>query len=106
MNTKQAAKYAQIKAQLMAMSFDWIDGATYSRNGQSVYQGSEVFFSSLDHLTGDAPLYTLTVKGPVLCLVHGDKSCTIGFLNEYNTDNKSVQKQAEEIDAKVRSLLK
>lgn len=33
MNALQSAKYALVKAQLKAMSFDWIDSPNYSRNG-------------------------------------------------------------------------
>lgn len=106
MNIKQAAKYAQIKAQLMAMSFDWIAAPKYTRNGETVYQSPEVFFAPLDILAGDAPMYILTLKGPVLCLVNGNNSYTIGFISEFNTTKEFVIKQAEEIDTKVRSFFK
>lgn len=43
MNTQQAAKHAQIKAQLMVMSFDWIAAPKYTRNGETVFQSPEVF---------------------------------------------------------------
>lgn len=45
MNALQSAKYALVKAQLKAISFDWIDSPNYSRNGETVYQAEEVVYS-------------------------------------------------------------
>lgn len=45
MNAQQSIKYALVKAQLKALSFDWIDSPNYTRNGATVYQCDELLYS-------------------------------------------------------------
>jgi hypothetical protein len=94
MNALQSAKYALVKAQLKAMSFDWIDSPSYTRNGESVYQAEEVVYSP------NADTYwTLVCKSSgILCLTRGDQSITIDFLAEYNTQEHFVISLAEKVN--------
>lgn len=102
MNALQSAKYALVKAQLKAMSFDWIDSPNYSRNGESVYQAEEVVYSP------NADTYwTLVLKSSgILCLTRGDKSITIDFLSEYNTQEHFVVNLAEKIHKVAQEKIK
>lgn len=102
MNTLQSAKYALVKAQLKAMSFDWVDSPNYSRNGESVYQAEEVVYSP------NADTYwTLVCKSSgILCLTHGDQSVTIDFLAEYNTQEHFVISLAEKVNKVAQEKIK
>lgn len=102
MNTLQSAKYALVKAQLKAMSFDWADSPNYSRNGESVYEAEEVVYSP------NANTYwTLVLKASgILCLTHGDQSITIDFLSEYNTQEHFIISLAEKIHKVAQEKIK
>lgn len=102
MNTLQSAKYALVKAQLKAMSFDWIDSPNYTRNGESVYQAEEIIYSP------NADTYwTLVCKsGGILCLTRGDQSITIDFLAEYNTQEHFVISLAEKVNKVAQEKIK
>ena len=102
MNTLQFTKYALVKAQLKAMSFDWIDSPNYSRNGESVYQAQEVVYSP------NADTYWTLVLKPsgILCLTRGDQSITIDFLSEYNTQEHFVTSLAEKIHTIAQEKIK
>lgn len=94
MNAQQSIKYALVKAQLKAMSFNWIDSPSYKRNGETVYQSDELLYSP-----NAEECWNLTVKSSgILCLVRGDKSITIGFLSEYNTQEHFVTQIAEQVN--------
>lgn len=94
MNVQQVIKYNLVKAQLMALSFDWIASPTYTRNGIEIYKNIEVLFSPNAN-----ECWNLTVKSSgILCLVHGDKSITIDFLSEYNTQDHFVLSLAEKVN--------
>ena len=102
MNALQSAKYALVKAQLKAMSFDWINSPNYSRNGESVYQSEEVVYSP-------APdsYWTLVVKSSgILCLTRGEQSITIDFLSVYNTQEHFVVNLAEKIHKVTQEKIK
>lgn len=94
MNVQQTTKYALVKAQLKALSFNWIDSPNYTRNGETVYQCEEILYSpSADEC------WNLTVKSSgILCLVRGDKSITIDFLSEYNIQDHFVLSLAEKVN--------
>lgn len=84
---KKAAKYEQIKKALLALSFDWIE-IRYTES----YKSNEVYYRP------DADiLWTLNIVGNFLYLVHGDNRLNLGFINEYNTSDEFVMKQAEAI---------
>ena len=102
MNALQSAKYALVKAQLKAMSFDWIDSPSYSRSGESVYQAQEVIYSP------NADTYwTLVCKSSgILCLTRGDQSITIDFLAEYNTQEHFVISLAEKVNKVAQEKIK
>lgn len=102
MNALQSAKYALVKAQLKAMSFDWIDSPNYSRNGESVYQAEEVIYSP------NADTYWVLVLKPsgILCLTRSDQSITIDFLSEYNTQEHFVVNLAEKIHKVAQEKIK
>lgn len=94
MNVQQVIKYNLVKAQLMALSFDWIASPTYTRNGIEIYKNIEVLFSPNHN-----ECWNLTVKpSGILCLVRGDKSITIDFLSEYNTQEHFVVALAEKVN--------
>jgi hypothetical protein len=94
MNAQQSIKYTLVKAQLKALSFDWIDSPNYTRNGETVYQSEEVLYSP-----NADECWNLTVKSSgILCLVRGDKSITIDFLSEYNTQDNFVIALAEKVN--------
>lgn len=94
MNSQQIIKYNLLKAQLLAMSFNWIASTTYTRNGIEIYKNIEVLFSPNAN-----ECWNLTVKSSgILCLVRGDKSITIGFLSEYNTQEHFVTSLAEQVN--------
>lgn len=91
MNAQQSIKYALVKAHLKAMSFNWIDSPSYKRNDETVYQSEELLYSPNANES-----WNLTVKSSgILCLVRGDKSITIDFLSEYNTQDHFVLSLAE-----------
>lgn len=94
MNAQQTIKYSMLKAQLKVISFNWIDSPNYTRNGATVYQSEELLYSpSADEC------WNLTVKSSgILCLVRGDKSITIDFLSEYNTQEHFVTSLAEQVN--------
>ena len=98
MNTKQQAKYDKLRKALMAVSFDWTT-AIYKRNGDVVFEGDLLFTHGLDVwcLSGN--------RQGLLVLSHGDKSKTIGFIEEYNTSDAHTFSQAETVDRKVREWL-
>ena len=94
MNVQQITKYNLLKAELMSLSFDWIASPTYTRNGIEVYKNIEVIFSP-----NAGEWWNLTVKSSgILCLVRGDKSITIDFLSEYNTQEHFVVALAEKVN--------
>ena len=94
MNVQQVIKYNLVKAQLMALSFDWIASPTYTRNGIEIYKNIEVLFSPNPN-----ECWNLTVKpSGILCLIRGDKSITIDFLSEYNTQDHFVLSLAEKVN--------
>lgn len=94
MNAQQVIKYNLLKAQLLAISFDWIASPTYTRNGLEIYKNIEVLFSPNAN-----ECWNLTVKSSgILCLVRGDKSITIDFLSEYNTQEHFVVVLAEKVN--------
>lgn len=94
MNAQQSIKYALVKAQLKALSFDWTDSPNYTRNGETVYQSNELLYSP-----NADECWNLTVKSSgILCLVRGDKSITIDFLSEYNTQEHFVVALAEKVN--------
>lgn len=102
MNALQSTKYTLVKAQLKAISFDWIDSPNYSRNGESVYQSEEVVYSP-----GPDSYWTLVVKpSGILCLTRGDQSITIDFLSEYNTQEHFVVSLAEKINKVAQEKIK
>lgn len=102
MNALQSAKYALVKAQLKAMSFDWIDSPNYSRNWESVYQAEEIAYSP-----GPDSYWTLVVKASgILCLTRSDQSITIDFLSEYNTQEDFVVNLAEKIHKVAQEKIK
>ena len=102
MNAQQSIKYALVKAQLKAMSFDWIDSPNYSRNGESVYQAEEIVYSP------NADTYwTLVCKSSgILCLIRGDQSITIDFLSEYNTQEHFVISLAQKVNKAAQEKIK
>lgn len=102
MNTLQSAKYALVKAQLKAMSFDWVDSPSYSRNGESVYQAEEIVYSP------NADTYwTLVCKSSgILCLTRANQSITIDFLSEYNTQEHFVISLAEKVNKVAQEKIK
>lgn len=102
MNDLQSAKYALVKAQLKAMSFDWIDSPNYSRNGESVYQSEEIVYCP------NADTYwTLVCKSSgILCLTRGDQSITIDFLAEYNTQEHFVISLADKVNKVAQEKIK
>lgn len=94
MNAQQTIKYNLLKASLMALSFNWIASSSYQRNGVEVYQNEEILFSP-----NADECWNLTVKSSgILCLVRGDKSITIDFLSEYNTQEHFVAALAEKVN--------
>lgn len=94
MNVQQTTKYALVKAQLKALSFNWIDSPNYTRNSETVYQCEEILYSPNAN-----EYWNLTVKSSgILCLVRGDKSITIDFLSEYNTQDHFVLSLAEKVN--------
>ena len=94
MNVQQSTKYALVKAQLKAMSFNWIDSPSYKRNGETVFQCDELLYSP-----NADECWNLTVKSSgILCLVRCDKSITIDFLSEYNTQEHFVVSLAEKVN--------
>lgn len=94
MNAQQSIKYSLVKAQLKALSFNWIDSPNYTRNGETVYQCEELLYSP-----NADECWNLTVKSSgILCLVRGDKSITIDFLSEYNTQEYFVVALAEKVN--------
>lgn len=102
MNALQSTKYALVKAQLKAISFDWIDSPNYSRNGESVYQAEEVVYSP-----GPDSYWTLVLKSSgILCLTRGDQSITIDFLAEYNTQEHFVISLAEKVNKIAQEKIK
>lgn len=102
MNAQQAIKYAMVKAQLKALSFNWIDSPNYTRNSETVYQCDELLFSP-----NADECWNLTVKSSgILCLVRGDKSITIDFLSEYNTQEHFVVALAEKVNKVAQKLCK
>lgn len=102
MNAQQSIKYALIKAQLKALSFNWIDSPSYTRNGETVYQCEEILYSP-----NADECWNLTVKpSGILCLVRGDKSITIDFLSEYNTQEHFVVALAEKVNKVAQKLCK
>ena len=102
MNALQSAKYALVKAQLKAMSFDWIDSPNYYRSGESVYQAEEIVYCP------NADTYwTLVCKsGSILCLTRGDQSITIDFLSEYNTQEHFVIRLSEKVNKVAQEKIK
>lgn len=94
MNAQQSIKYALVKAQLKALSFNWIDSPKYTRNSETVYQCEEILYSP-----NADECWNLTVKSSgILCLTRGDKSITIDFLSEYNTQEHFVVALAEKVN--------
>jgi hypothetical protein len=94
MNAQQVIKYNLLKAQLMTLSFNWIASPTYTRNGMEVYKNIEAIYAPN---AGES--WNLTVKSTgILCLVRGEKSITIGFLSEYNTQEHFVIALAEQVN--------
>jgi len=94
MNSQQIIKYNLLKAQLLAISFNWIESPTYKRNDVEVYKDIEIIFAP-----NADEYWNLTVKSSgILCLVRGDKSITIGFLSEYNTQEHFVTSLAEQVN--------
>lgn len=94
MNVQEIIKYNLLKAQLLAMSFNWIASPTYTRNGLEIYKNIEILFSP-----NADEYWNLTVKSSgILCLVRGDKSITIDFLSEYNTQEHFVVALAEKVN--------
>jgi hypothetical protein len=102
MNTLQSAKYALVKAQLKAMSFDWIDSPNYSRNGESVYQAEDVVYSP----NADTYWALVCKSSGILCLTRGDQSITIDFLAEYNTQEHFVISLAEKVNKVAQEKIK
>lgn len=100
MNIKQADKYQQIKAQLLAISFNWVDAPKYTKAGETVYQSESVFFQP----NADELWSLQGTRSGFFCLVRGDESVNLGFILEYNTDAAFLQKQAAEINNKVSVL--
>lgn len=101
MNAKQAVKYELIKNALKAISFDWVDAPSYVRNGEVVYQSEGVFFKP------DAnTMYSLVTEagGVGIALRRNDVRIGLGFLLEYNTDEKFVMEQAEKIHKAAKAL--
>lgn len=98
MNTKQQAKYDNLKKALMAVSFDWTT-AIYKRNGDVIFEGDLMFMDGLNvwALTGGSH--------GLLVLSRGDTRHTIGFIEEYNTSDAHTFAQAETVDHKVRQFL-
>jgi hypothetical protein len=102
MNAFQSAKYVLVKAQLKAMSFDWIDSPSYSRNRESVYQAEEIIYSPK---AGE--YWTLVCKSSgILCLTRGDQSITVDFLSEYNTQEHFVISLAEKVNKVAQEKIK
>ena len=101
MNDQQVIKYNLLKAQLLAMSFNWIASPTYTRNSIEIYKNIEVLFSPNAN-----ECWNLTVKSSgILCLVRGDKSITIDFLSEYNTQEHFVTSLAEKVNKVAREKI-
>lgn len=101
MNAQQITKYTLVKAQLKGLSFNWIDSPKYTRNGETVYQCGELLYSP-----NADECWNLTVKSSgILCLVRGDKSITIDFLSEYNTQDHFVTSLAEKVNKVAREKI-
>lgn len=93
MNQKQLIKYDLIKNALMAISFDWIGSPIYTRNGETIFKSTDVCYAPNCN-----EIWTLACHSTgLLYLSYGDKKISIGFINEYNTDEKSVMELAEKI---------
>lgn len=93
MNQKQLIKYDLIKNSLMAISFDWIGSPSYTRNGETIFKSTDVCYAPNAN-----EIWTLACHSTgLLYLSHVDRKVSIGFINEYNTDEKSVMELAEKI---------